>query len=421
MKALPFPPVLRRARQPLRVLQVVGNGIVGGMERCVERLVERLPPDQFETQFLCPFESHFTDRLRARGHLVSITPMPEDPPWCSIQMACSIVNSGGVDVLHAHLPNAHVLAALAGHLTGRPVLTTIHGRQLTTLDLEVHRAAGSYLSVVCRQSYHHALGLGVRRDHLSLDPNGVDTAVFQPRVATDRPGVLRRALGLDLQTPLLGFVGRLSWEKGPDVFVRAALLLQGNCPQAHAVLVGEGPMEPALRTLIADLGLQHRVHLLGLRSDMPQVYQDLDVLLCSSYTEAMPLSVMEAMASGLAVVAPHVGGVPELVAHGQTGWLVRPGDFEDMARRCGALLQDTLARECMGAAARERAVTHLDLNDSVVRTAQLLTRLTHLKSTALAVMPRPVRVGALGDKKEARPQPGGMNSLDAQGGAGLPV
>ena len=72
-----------------QVLQVVGNAIVGGMETCVLRLVERLPQDRFGVTVLCPYESTLADQLRALGAEVVITPMPENPPWCSIQLACS--------------------------------------------------------------------------------------------------------------------------------------------------------------------------------------------------------------------------------------------------------------------------------------------------------------------------------------------
>jgi glycosyltransferase involved in cell wall biosynthesis len=357
----------------IRLLQVVGNAIVGGMEGCVERLLERLPADRFVVTALCPFESPFTDRLRALGVDVVVTPMPEEAPWASVQLAASLVAARGIELLHAHLPNAHLLAGLVGRLCGRPVVTTIHGRQVSLLDLELHRAAGSHLSVVCQQSYFHALGLGVDPARLSCEPNGVDTAVFQPR---PRPsGGLRAALGLAPDTPLVGCVGRLSPEKGPEVFVRAALLLRTRFPQAHAVMIGEGPMRTVVQGLVTQYGLEAQFHLAGGRSDMPEVYNELDVMVGSSHSEAMPLALMEAMASAVPVVATRVGGVPDLVEHGHTGWLVGPGDFEDIGARCAGLLKDPALRAQMGQRARQRAVERLGLAASVERSADLLTRL----------------------------------------------
>jgi glycosyltransferase involved in cell wall biosynthesis len=358
----------------IHVLEVVGNAIVGGMESWVERLIERLPPQRYAFTALCPFESPFTDRLRKHRVEVLVAPMPDELPWATLQMATALVSTAGVDLLHAHLPKAHLLAGIVGRMTGRPVLTTIHGRQLSTLDLEVHRASGSHVSVVCRQTYFHALGLGVGADHLSCETNGVDTQVFRPRPRRSE-GSLRKTLGLEAQTPLVGFVGRLSPEKGPEVMVRAAMLLRHSRPDAHTVLVGEGPMADELRALVARFGLDKHLHLAGLRQDMPEVYNELDLLVSCSHSEAMPLAVMEAMASGVAVVATRVGGVPEIVEHGQTGWLVGPGDFDDIAGRCAWLLGDATLRSAMAARARERAIQRLGLDESVASVDRLLTRL----------------------------------------------
>lgn len=380
----------------IHVLEVVGNAIVGGMESWVEHLVSRLPRSHFAFTVLCAFDSPFADRLRAQEVEVLIAPMSDDPPWTSVQMATALVASGGIDLLHAHLPNAHVLAGLAGRLSGKPVLATIHGWRLDMLDLEVHRAVGSHLSVVCRQSYFHALGLGVSAGQLSCDPNGVDTVIFQPRP----PGAagLRQALGLEENVPLVGFVGRLSPEKGPEVFVHMALLLRSLCPQAHCVLIGEGAMEAELRRQIRQLGLEGHVQVAGLRHDMPAVYNDLDLLVSTSHSEAMPLAVMEAMASGLPVVATRVGGVPDLVAHGQTGWLVAPGDFADIAARTAALLGDAAQRLRMARLGRQRAVERLNLDDSIERVALLLGRLARPRGRV-----SPVVSAVVGDNGARRP------------------
>lgn len=364
----------------IHVLQVIGNAIVGGMETWVERLIERMPRDRYRFTALCPFESPYTDRLRALDVEVLIAPMPDDPPWSTIQMATALVAAGSIDLLHAHLPKAHLLAGIVGRLTGKPVLTTIHGRQVSLLDLEVYRAAGSHLSVVCQQSYFHALGLGVSAGHLSCETNGVDTQVFQPRPREPRDGGLRESLGLAPDVPLVGFVGRLSPEKGPSVFVRAALLLHSREPEAHLVMVGEGPLETDVRQLAQRFGLEERLHFAGTRRDMPAVYNALDIVVSSSHSEAMPLALMEAMASGLPIVATRVGGVPDLVEHGETGWLVAPGDFDDIAGCCAALIRDPLLRRRMGERGRQRAIDRFDLSQCVARMDQLLTRLARARS-----------------------------------------
>jgi len=259
------------------------------------------------------------------------------------------------------------------------VLATLHGHRIGVLDLEIHRNAGTHLSVVCRQSYFHALGLGVSAGQLSCNPNGVDTEAFRPR---PRPASgLRSALGIPASARVVGFLGRLSPEKGPEVFLRAALLAGARLPEAHFVLVGDGPLAPALKETIARLKLQDRVHLAGLRRDVAAVLNDMDVLVSSSHSEAMPLAVMEAMASGLPVVATRVGGVPDMIAQGESGWLVAPGDFDEIAARLVQILAAPGELERMGRAARERAVDRMSIADTVDRMAQLLTRLAPARTT----------------------------------------
>jgi glycosyltransferase involved in cell wall biosynthesis len=349
------------------------------METYVERLVENLPADRFSVTALCPFESTFTERLRARDIEVLVTPMPDDPPWSSIQMTCAMVKAGAIDLLHAHLPNAHALAGIAGRLTGKPVLATLHGHRVGMLDLEVHRSAGTHLSVVCRQSYFHALGLGVSAGQLSCNPNGVDTEAFQPRPR--RADGVRTALGIPADAPVVGFLGRLSPEKGPEVFLRAAMLVHAKLSSAHFVFVGDGPLAPVLRESIARFQLGDRVHLAGLRRDVASVLNEFDVLVSSSHSEAMPLAVMEAMASGLPLVATRVGGVPDMIDHGESGWLVAPNDFEDIAARLQQIIGTPGELRRMGAAARKRAVEKMSLGDSVDRMAQLMARLVPTRTT----------------------------------------
>ena len=367
MKALP-------SATRVHVLQVVGNGIVGGMETVVMRLVERLPRDRFRISALCPYEGVFSERLRALGLECMAMPMPEDPHWSAVQALCALVEHSGVDVLHAHLPNAHLLAALAGKLTGRPVVATIHGRQIGMGELEVHRAAGTHLCTVCRHSELHALGVGADPARLSCIPNGVDTTLFSPlpQPATAAAAALN---GDEAAALRIGFVGRLSPEKAPEAFVRAALLLRDRLPHAHFVIYGDGPLRPAVQALLARYQLESRVEMAGVREDMPAIYRGLDVLVSTSNSEAMPLAVMEAMASGLPVVATRVGGVPDLIAHGSTGWLVEAGNIDGMASSIAQLCENPAERQRMGAAGRARMVAGFDLRNSVAATSDLLLRL----------------------------------------------
>lgn len=369
----------------IHVLEVIGNAIVGGMETYVARLMERLPPDKFRVVALCPFESHFTDALRDLQVEVLITAMPEDPPWSSVHLGCTLVKTHAIDLIHAHLSNAHVLAGLIGRITGKPVLSTIHGRQLNTIDVEVHRATGTHLSVVCKQTYFHAMGLGIHPSQLHCIPNGVDTQRFTP--VAQRPAGLRAQWGVPPDSPLVGFVGRFSPEKGPEMFLRVARVMQHLAPDVHFAMVGDGPLRGDLQRFVQQFNLGERVHMVGLQTDMPAVYAALDLLLSTSLTEAMPFALMEAMACGLPVVAPRVGGVPDLIQHGETGWLITPGADQDAAQRVAALCASSGERERMGRLARQRCVERFSMDASSQAMVALFQRLAPSRGEQRRVAP----------------------------------
>lgn len=374
------------AAERIHVLEVLGNAIVGGMETWVLRLLEHLPRERFAVTALCPFESAITERLRALDVDTLVVSMPpDDPSWASLQATCALVQSAGIDVLHAHLPNAHMLAALAARITGKPIVTTIHGRQVSTQDLEVHRCTGSHIHTVCRQTYYQALGLGVDADRICCIPNGVDTKRFHPPV--ERPRTLRAAVGIDANAPLVGFVGRLSPEKGPDLFVRVATIAHRAAPDAHFVLIGDGPMRNELLARIEEEGLRSHVHLAGLRDDLPLVYGELDLLASTSRSEAMPLALMEGMACGVPIVATRVGGVPDLIVHGSTGFLAGFCDCQSAADAIVELLAAPDRRRSMSEASRALALQRFDLDDSVAQVSQLLARLSAPRTAQRRVRP----------------------------------
>jgi glycosyltransferase involved in cell wall biosynthesis len=264
------------------------------------------------------------------------------------------------------MPAAHAVGALAARMARTPVLATIHAMHLSMWDLEVHRLARTHLCVVSEAARAHALSVGVEAARLTLIRNGVDGVRFAPCSTRVRDG-----------DRVVGYVGRLSPEKNPALFLRTAALVLARRPQTRFAVIGDGPMRAELEALAGELAIRHAVAFEGECEDMPERYRGLDLLLATSWHEGTPLAVLEAMASALPVVATDVGGVPELVVSGVTGWLAPPGDEGTLAERVVALLQsrDTMRR--FGEAARVRATTSFSLDDQVRRTATLLHALAH--------------------------------------------
>jgi len=367
--------IISTVERPINLLQIIGAAIVGGMETYVLRLLQRLPPDIFNVTCLCVCESRITSLLRDIGCKVHITPITDDPDWQSIQLGVSLIRAEAIDVIHAHLPNAHSLTGILSKLTETPALATIHSRYLGMRDFEVHKLMQTHIHVVAKTAYFHALSLGVPPSKLRFIANGVDTKIFRPVAKTD---YLHSIVNIVPETRLIGYIGRLSPEKGPEVFIQVAGNVHKKLPNCHFVLVGEGPMREKLKNDIDNLGLGNYIHMAGLQSDMSQVYASLDLTVSTSYSEGMPLAIIEAMASGVPVVATNVGGVSDIVEVGCTGLLHGVGDLNGLANSIVTLMSDESMRIAMGKAARKRVEEKFELNDSASQTSELLRSLTQV-------------------------------------------
>lgn len=378
------PHVVPESKDPIHVMQVLGNAIVGGMENYVRNLIACLPADEFKVSLLCPFESAYTKAARSRGHDVYIAPLRDDPPWRTIEMICTLVRQTGVSLLHAHLMNAHTCAAVAGKLTDIPTVATLHGMSLQPQEISVARNTGSHTIVVCREAWSQAMAVGLTPDCVSLVPNGVDLETFHPASA-DR-AKFRQAINISPNDFLVGFVGRLAWEKGPDKFVKAAEFILQRRPDVHFAMVGTGAMEIELARASERAGIGSRLHMAGLWREPNQVYPSFDLMLHTSRADAMPLAVLEAMATGVPVVAIGVGGVPEIIETGETGILIGtqewpgivseyPGDWEGVAQAAIALIDNRRRLELMSAKSITRARAHFDIRRSAELTCQVFREL----------------------------------------------
>jgi glycosyltransferase involved in cell wall biosynthesis len=369
----------------IHVLEIAGNAIVGGMEKYVYNMVQSLPPAYFKVTVLTLFESAFTNSLRQLGAEVYITNMDIDPPWRSIQFTTELIRHLKVDLVHAHLPRAHVLGGISARLTGIPAVGTVHGMDITSQELGICRTTGTHLTVVCYEAYSQALALGLPADRLTLIPNGVDLKTY----CANRTGIsFRKAQHIPPNAPLVGFVGRLAWEKGPDQFVQVAKYVHDQMPDVHFAMVGEGPMEAELAVLIDQAGLADVFHLAGLWTNTWEVYPAFDILAQTSRVEGMPFCLLEGMACGTPVVAMGVGGVAEVVEVGSTGLLSAAGDWAGLGNAIVTLISNPERLKQMTHAARRRAEENFDLQDSIRLMANLFYRLLGRKSPQDIVLPQ---------------------------------
>jgi glycosyltransferase involved in cell wall biosynthesis len=261
------------------------------------------------------------------------------------------------DVVHANSSKMGVLGRLAAWLAGVPVrVLTVHGWSFTAYDglagrlfLWIERLMRPLTTaVVCVAAATREQGLAARAcdpRRTVVIPNAVEVRSFRP--ASSRGGIAQ-----------IVSVGRFAYPKDFTTLLEALALVRAPY---HAVLAGDGPALPGVAAAVTREGLSQRVELVGARADVPDLLARADVFVLSSRSEGFPVSVLEAMAAGLPVVATDVGGVGEAVEDEETGILVPAADSEALARALERLVVDAGLRRRLGVAGRARALRLFDV------------------------------------------------------------
>lgn len=193
--------------------------------------------------------------------------------------------------------------------------------------------------------------LSIENNAIRTIPNGVDLSLFtQGKKAPS----IKSELGIPESFPVIGTVGRLAREKGMDNFLRAAALIHAQLPDVRFVIVGDGPCRTELTAMADELKLKDSVVLLGMRNDVPRLLTAFDLFILASRQESFGISLVEAMACGVPVLAFGIGGIPEIVNE-RCGVLLSPGDVEGLAEQAISLLRNEGRRNGLAAACREHA------------------------------------------------------------------
>jgi glycosyltransferase involved in cell wall biosynthesis len=190
-------------------------------------------------------------------------------------------------------------------------------------------------------------------------------------------GSFRREGGFSTETPLVGIIGRLVPIKNHELFLAAAGRISQARPEVRFAIVGDGERRAALEALVEESGLADRVWFAGWRDDLPRIYADLDILVISSNNEGTPVSIIEAMAARVPVIATAVGGVPDLLRGGQLGTLVPPEDAEALAEAILAVLDAPLQPQLVEA--QEWALTRYEADRLIADMRQLYDDLLRRK------------------------------------------
>jgi glycosyltransferase involved in cell wall biosynthesis len=357
---------------------------VGGAEVLAARLARQLR-HRFSFLFVCLDDlGPLGEELRRDGFPVHILRRrPGLDYHCAFHLA-GLLRRERVDVIHAHQYTPFFYGILARLFYRSPaVLFTEHGRHYP----DYPRRKRMLLNRVLLQGRDRVVGVGeavrqaliqnegIKANRVRVIYNGINLSPFAVK-APDRD-VVRKEMNVGPADLAIVQVARLDYLKDHATAVRTLEQVVRSRPDARLVLVGDGPERTKIEDQLRQRGLEDKVRLLGLRQDVARLLAAADLFLLTSISEGIPLTVIEAMAAGLPVVATAVGGMAEIVEHGQTGLLAPSGDHAALAEHILRLAEDPDLRVRMGEHGRQRAVemfSESQMHDGYCRLYEELSR-----------------------------------------------
>ncbi len=331
----------------MKVVTVLRSLKSGGAERHALQLMKGLRARGHEALYAGPMKGWLGQQLRAEGFDGIDLPLSGLYDLPSVVRLALYARRVGADLIHGHLTRGAWYAGLAARLAGLPNVATAHsdnaGKHFGRADriIAVSQAVADFL---VREGYE--------RSRIRMVHHGI--ADIATRLPAGTREATRRSLGLKADEPALLMAARIVPAKGHDTALRALARLTD---QPWTLLVAgdhHGDLGPQMQVLAQELGIAGRVRFLGLREDVPALMAAADVLLAPSRREALSLTLLEASACGLPIVATRVGGIGEVVEEGASGFLVAPDDPPALAAALAPLLADAGLRARCGARARQR-------------------------------------------------------------------
>ncbi|MCR2802500.1 glycosyltransferase family 4 protein [Paenibacillus soyae] len=284
------------------------------------------------------------------------------------RMLKSIIDTEDYSIIHCHTPMGGALARLAARgarRQGTKVIYTAHGfhfyKGAPLLNWMLYYPVEKLLAAVTDslitingEDYRRAVASGFRAGSIHhVHGVGVHTGLYAP-MSSEEKRLARSPFNYSPQHFLMIYAAEFNANKNHELLIRALAKLKDKMPEARLLLAGRGPLQDECRALAAQLGVAPQIDFLGYRDDLKQLIPMCDVAVSASLREGLPLNIMEAMASGLPVVATRNRGHEELVAEGATGFIVEPGDVDSFASRLLLLHRFRETRSRMGAAGHER-------------------------------------------------------------------
>ena len=349
----------------MRVCHVITKPELGGAQLSTLNILSSLPRDKYDifviTSSKGTLSPEFRDLKRAKSFLLPSLTRPINPILDILAFIhiYAIYSCNNFDIVHTHSSKAGMIGRWAARIAGvRVIIHTVHGWSFH--DCQPHLLRGFYIfleritasvttKIICVSKKDIETGLKHKiapKEKFVFIKYGIPLPQFRKqfsspdRVASDGKERIRRELGITNNDPIVGMISSLKPQKAPIDYIKACIKIYEKLPNVNFLLVGDGVLKARCKRALAEAPLNGRFIFAGWRMDISQILDILDVVVLTSRWEGMPISVIEALCKGCLVVATNVGGTPELVKDGITGYITRPGSYEEVAMKVLKILED---------------------------------------------------------------------------------
>jgi glycosyltransferase involved in cell wall biosynthesis len=349
--------------KPVRITYLINSLSSGGAETMLYRLLENINRNTYipEVITLLSFKGPLKKRIESLNIRVTEINMRSKLDFCAAFRLCRYLYLNKPDILHTQLFAADILGRVIGKILGIKVIITsirniYYGGKFRDLLIKWTDKFALKTTFVCKDAADRYIKEGLVPESKAIVVyNGLDQVTFSLFFDDHEKRQLREKIGVQAEVFLLLAVGSLSRQKGYELLFEAlAILNRQNC-EFYLLIAGEGALREDLQMYAGKLGLESKIKFIGRSDHVAELMGAADLLVLSSLWEGLPGVVLEAMASSLPVVATAVGGTPELVIDGVTGYLVEPESTGDLAEKLRMVIgMSNAERKAMGEAGNKR-------------------------------------------------------------------
>lgn len=371
--------MLKTRRKPIRVLHIIQGKHFGGAEQVVLTLSKCFDHSQVLPAVVCLSKGLLLDKLSAANIPNFLIPMKSKTDIIApLHKMIRLIKEQHIDIIHTHTVRSNLIGRMASLCTRRKCVTHLHspilrdfadlrrGKINETIDRITRSIAARYIAV------SHSLrkemiqrGLAPHKILTVHNVPDLDSLKSSIRQTGNQPNV-RQEYNIPQNAFLLVLIALLRPRKGVEVLIAAMKKVVQNFPDTHLLLVGSDDISEdadygdRLRRLTTEFGLESKVVFTGFRDDVPEILSQSNLMVLPSlFGEGLPMVILEAMAMGVGVVASRVEGIPEIIVDGENGFLVEPGDSDQLSHKIIQIISDPVLLQDVSQRAREKIVKEM--------------------------------------------------------------